>query len=117
MTRKKPPKTSPIVPFDNRQRDAMALVRRVAESDTSKVKFSRHALEQMQRRNIVARDVYRTLTIGDPIGPLIEGKRKGELKLVVTFRPRGMREFAVVTIVVTEKEQVFVKTVMWRDEQ
>ncbi|WP_339796060.1 DUF4258 domain-containing protein [uncultured Hyphomonas sp.] len=117
MTDEKRPKRSPVVPFDNRQRDAMEAVRRVVQTDSSKINLSGHAREQMELRNIVVRDVLRALEFGDPIGLLRFGKKEGEIKLKVTFRPRGMREIAVVTLVVTEKDWVFVKTVMWRDEQ
>lgn len=117
MTKKDRPQKASVLPFDPRQRDAMEMIRRVSKMDTSRVKLSRHALEQMEQRNIVARDVYRALQMGDPIGPLKFGNNEGELKLTVTFQPRGMRNIGVVTLVVTEKERVFVKTVMWMDEQ
>jgi len=86
-------------------------------SDTNRIKLSRHARERMERRNIAMRDIYRALQFGDPVGVAEEGKEPGETKLVITFKPRGAREIAVVTLVVTGKEKVFVKTVMWRDEQ
>lgn len=95
----------------------MAVARRLAKDDSSKVKLSEHALSQMADRNIVARDVYRALQFGDPVGNPEEGKKEGEIKLIVTFKPRGMRELAVVTLVVTASERVFVKTVMWKDER
>lgn len=116
MTRK--PRThSKVVSFDNRQREAMEIVRKVVSTDTSKIKLSRHAMERMERRNITSRDIYRALQHGDPIGVAEQGKEPDETKIVVTFKPRGAREIAVVTLVVTGKEMVFVKTVMWRDEQ
>ena len=105
------------MPFDNRQRDAMDVVRRLVKADSSKVKLSQHARDQMIDRNIVARDIYRALEFGDPVGPLELGKTRGEVKLIVTFKPRGMRELGIVTIVVTATEKVFVKTVMWKDER
>lgn len=117
MTDPKPPIRATVVPFDNRQRDAMAAVRRLVVSDSRKIKLSSHARTQMQQRNIVVRDVYRALECGDPSGPLEFGNKEGEIKLIVTFKPRGMRELAVVTIVMTADEKVFVKTVMWKDER
>ncbi len=95
----------------------MDVVRNLAENDTSRIKFSYHAKEQMEERGIVVRDVYRALRLGGPTGPLKFGDREGEVKLIVTFQPRGLRNMGVVSIVVTETKKVFVKTVMWMDEQ
>ena len=110
-------KTRRVVSIDTRQRDAMSLIRRLVETDTSRINFSAHALERMDERGIVARDVYRTLQIGEPYGGVERGKNEEEIKLTISFQPRGMREIAVVTVSVIEGERVLVKTVMWRDEK
>jgi hypothetical protein len=103
---------------DPRQRAALDVLRRIAQGDgdAHQIRFSRHALDRMEQRGIVIRDVLRVLRIGDPVNAFEVGSGEGEVKLNVAFRPKGMREIVVVTLVVTSTEKVFVKTVMWRDE-
>ena len=106
-------------------RDAMSIVRQVAEIDTGKIGTSRHAKKQMSERDIVFRDLERVLRLGDHCtlehpNPKFRpefGSKDGEVKIVVTFKARGMREIAAATIVVTASKRIFVKTVMWSDER
>jgi hypothetical protein len=107
------------IPFErpinwNRLRsDEAERVIRERSKDTANVVISDHAFERVKQRSIVAPDVYWILQTGFAEGiPVMEN---GEWKVIMTRRMPGSREAGVVTLIVGENEEVFVKTVEWMD--
>ena len=84
------------------------------------VYFSKHAREQQEERSgiveITDSDVYRVLEYGSTSGAPIKGKNEGEWKLKVSHRQKGARGISVITIVVDENSDLFIKTIMWDDK-
>lgn len=93
-----------------------ARIRELAK-DTEKVLIGDHAEKQMWKRSITAQEVFQVLRLGDIGGvPWVEPET-GDHACKVVFRPRGARAIGVVTIVVTDEDELFVKTVEWEDER
>lgn len=91
-------------------------IRHLAQ-DTEKVFIGVHAEERMWERGITAQEVFHALRFGEIEGvPWIEPDSDDRACKVV-YRPRGSRAFGVVTIVVTNNDELFVKTVEWEDER
>ena len=105
-----------VFPFDNRQREAMELVRSLALDNTDKIFFGQHAEDQMDLRGITKLSALRALAVGDPKGEWAPGRNDQETKLEVTYRAKGSREIVVVTVVVTLEAKAFVRTVFWSDK-
>lgn len=104
-----------IVPFDNRQREAMEVLREIAKNDTGRVFLGKHARQRMAEREIDTLSVYRALSIGEPRGEWLPGANAAETKLEVVYRPPGARQFVVVTVVLVDDRKAFVRTVFWAD--
>jgi len=81
--------------------------------DTSNVAISDHAYDRIGERAILSRDVYRILQEG-----IVEGtpaSEDGEWKVIMVKRMPGTRTAGVVTLIVADNDEVFVKTVEWMD--
>lgn len=94
--------------------DAERVIRQYA-GIRSNVIFSEHALDQIEDREIVKEDVHWILENGyaEPDACL---NKYGDWEVIVSRELRGARRVGVVTIVLREREQIFIKTVMWRDK-
>ena len=93
--------------------EAERLIRERAAT-TGNVIFGVHAYDRIEERSIIQSDVYRILRTG-----FVEGtparNEEGNWEAVVTKRMSGGREAGVVTIILSENEYLFVKTVQWMD--
>ncbi len=96
----------------------MKMIRERAQNKAN-VLISDHAFDRVEERSgiveITVADVYRVLQQGEVEGAPKQGKKAGEWKAVVTFRPKGGRKIGVATVVLTGSSELFVTTVMWRD--
>ena len=99
-----------LAPRPNTMRD---IVRRLAQ-DTKNVKWSKHALERMDERDITDKYVIDALRYGSQKGATERGNNAGEWKLKMVFQVKGRREVGVVVIMV-RNARLFVKTVEWED--
>lgn len=80
---------------------------------SEKIKWSLHALDRMEEREIFDVDVLRVLRGGFISGPP-EPQQAGEWKCKMTLKIRGTREVGVVAIIL-RTDGLFVKTVEWED--
>lgn len=82
------------------------------------VKLKEHAIERQDHRSsiveITMHDVYRVLDMGS-IESVEPGKKPGEWKAVMGFRPKGERKLCLVTVVSDGTDKLFIVTVYWRD--
>lgn len=101
-----------VVAFAPRPSDIEARVRELAS--TKDVRWSEHALDRMEEREISRLEVLRVLRLGSISGDVHAGKHPGEWKVKMTFRPKGSREIGVVTVVLN-MECLLLKTVEWED--
>ena len=92
---------------------ARKLIQQLARN-TSRIAWSRHALDRMVERDIIDRVVIDVLRTGYVKGEIEPGKGPGEWKAKVCKEVKGRREVGVVTIVMRAK-RLFVKTVEWED--
>lgn len=77
--------------------------------------FSSHARERMQERDVTDVEVLRVLRLGMIDGrPWIE-ERGGDMACKVVQKQPCGRRLGVVTIIITAKGRLFVKTVEWED--
>jgi hypothetical protein len=81
--------------------------------NTDNVIIGFHAFDRVEERSIVAEDIYWILRTGTAEGPPV--LKDGEWKVIMVRRMPGTREAGVVTLIVEENEEVFVKTVEWMD--
>lgn len=90
-------------------------IRRIAQT-TERVFFSKHALDQMERRGLTDAEVFNALRMGSLVGlPWFEEGLGGRgCKMV--FQPRGSRAVGVITVVF-DREELFIKTVEWEDRR
>lgn len=102
-----------IMPFALRPREFESQVRRLA-SDTKKIKWSDHARERMEERDIPIRVALTVLREGAVMGKVEPGKFTGEWKGKMVLQVKGRREVGVVTILVRDSF-IRVKTVEWED--
>ena len=80
---------------------------------TENIVFSNHAFDRVAQRSILREDVYTIIESGHVEGqPVFE---KGAWKVIVTKRMPGTREAGAVTLIVSDDDFVFVKTVEWMD--
>jgi hypothetical protein len=74
-----------------------------------------HAFDRIGERGILQPDVYRILRDG-----YVEGAPKknkyNEWEVTMIQRMRGARDAGVVTIILNDSDQLFVKTVEWMDD-
>lgn len=101
------------LPMAINARRAEELVRAIAERDRS-VKFTTHALERMDLRDISLADVMRVLMKGTIQDPPKVGKGRNEWKVKVIRHHRGCRDIGVVTMIIREA-QLLILTVEWED--
>ncbi|SMH29514.1 DUF4258 domain-containing protein [Azospirillum agricola] len=81
--------------------------------NTENVEISLHAYDRIGERSILAGDVYRILQEGTVEGaPVLED---GEWKVIMVKRMPGTRTAGVVTLIIADNNEVFVKTVEWMD--
>lgn len=92
-----------------------ARVRFLATEDTRSIKLSRHARERCAERDIVVREVFDALRLGELDGPLEQGEKPGEWKGLMRHRLPGRNEVVVVALLIRD-ESVLVKTVYWVSE-
>ena len=85
-----------------------------AAAVSDNIKWSKHALERMELREIFDVDVLRILRDGMISGEPEETPTEGEWKCKMVRRLRGAREAGVVAIILTSN-CLFVKTVEWED--
>lgn len=100
-----------VVPLRPRAGDLEKLVHELA-ADSRKVKFTDHALDRMEERDISMREAYEVLTRGTLSGPIDAGRGTDELKCKLTRSFKGRRDIGVVTVVFAKKE-LRVLTVEW----
>lgn len=110
MTEKRPEK---IATFVMPVSTMLVRIRALAAcSDT--VRWSRHARERMQERDISLRVAMTVLQLGGIVGDITPGESPGEWKAKVVRKKRGMRDIGVVVVTVRE-DYLLVKTVEWED--
>jgi hypothetical protein len=78
------------------------------------IRWSTHALQRMEEREIFDVDVLRILRDGMISGEPEETPKEGEWKCKMVRRLRGAREAGVVAIILTNN-CLLVKTVEWED--
>jgi hypothetical protein len=83
-------------------------------ADSGKIKWSSHALQRMEEREIFDVDVLRILRDGMISGEPEETPREGEWKCKMVRKLRGAREAGVVAIVL-RRGFLLIKTVEWED--
>jgi len=105
-------KVVPLQPKMTAQR-AELIIKGLAKESKS-VRFSEHALERMEERDISLADVTRVLCNGYIEGAPEKGKKANEWKCKMVRHARGNREIGVITIIIRE-EFLFIKTVEWED--
>lgn len=89
------------------------LVRRLA-ADSSNVKWSRHALERMEEREITDKMALEVLREGMLKGDVEPGNGPDELKVKMVRQIKGQREVGVVVITI-KGVHLLVKTAEWED--
>jgi Domain of unknown function (DUF4258) len=94
---------------------AIARVRQLA-TDTGKLQWSKHVLEQMEARGIDDGDVLKVLRGGDVEEDPIEGKVPGEWKIKLTRRLSNGRVAGVVTVLLISGRLRLV-TAEWEDHR
>lgn len=106
-----PPKKV-VVPLRPRPSALEKQVRDLA-IDTDNIKWSEHAFDRSDERDITDQDALVVLRSGmiDP-SDIEQGKNPGEWKCKMTKQFKGRPEIGVVVIVIKEKK-LFVKTVEW----
>lgn len=82
--------------------------------DSANVRFSTHAQERMEERDISLHDVFRVLRKGSIIETPRNGKRCGEWVVKVERHARGNRDIGVVTAIVQDSHLIII-TVEWED--
>ena len=97
------------------------LTRKIAEQRiralaavSDNIKWSLHALDRMNEREIYDVDVLRVLRLGTIAGEPEETNRSGEWKCKMVCGVRGSREVGVVAIIL-KTDGLFIKTVEWED--
>jgi hypothetical protein len=88
-------------------------IRQIA-GDSDNIKWSLHALQRMEEREIFDIAVLRVLRAGTISGNPEETPREGEWKCKMVRRIRGAREAGVVAILL-RREFLLIKTVEWED--
>ena len=88
-------------------------IRELAQT-TDHIKWSLHALERMEEREIFDVDVLRVLRSGTVRGTPEQTPREGEWKCKMVRNIRGSRQIGVVLIIL-KKDGLFIKTVEWED--
>ncbi|HWB49303.1 MAG TPA: hypothetical protein VG651_09350 [Stellaceae bacterium] len=91
---------------------AQEIIRKRSQTTTNVV-ISLHAFDRIEARSIIAEDVYWILQTGFAEG--VPTYEDGEWKVIMVRRMPGCREAGVVTLIVGENEEVFVKTTEWMD--
>jgi hypothetical protein len=92
--------------------DAERIIRERSQN-TDNVIIGTHAYDRVETRTIVQEDVYWILQTG-----MVEGQPSlddGEWKVIMVRRMPGTRVAGVVTLIVEENDEIFVKTVEWMD--
>jgi len=92
---------------------AEALIKQLAQ-DSKNIRFTTHANERMEERDISLADVVRVLCQGSIEGHPEEGLKSGEWKCKMVRHARGNREIGVISIIVKEA-YLLIKTVEWED--
>lgn len=87
-------------------------IREIAASSGA-VRWSNHALERMNEREIYDVDVLRALRTGT-VRDSPERTEREEWKCKVIYRLRGSRDIGVVAIIL-KKDGLLIKTVEWED--
>lgn len=104
--------------WSNLRADEAERVIRERVKDTDNVIIGDHALERIDERfgalAFTSMDIYWILETGTVHGKPIRENSK-EWKVIVVKRMPGSREAGVVTLIATEAETLFVKTVAWMD--
>lgn len=103
---------SNVVKFKLSAAAAQAQIRALAQ-DSEAVIITDHAGARMEQRGIVMRDVLRILRTGYVDEPP-EEIRDGDWKCKIT-QAIGSREAGAVTIIVSRRQLLVVKTVEWED--
>lgn len=78
------------------------------------VRFTDHAEERMEERDISLHDVFRVLQKGSVYDVPRPGKKKGEWICKIERHARGNRDIGVVSVIVRE-EHLLILTVEWED--
>jgi hypothetical protein len=90
-----------------------ARVRQVAE-DTRNIKWSKHARERMDWRDIPIRVALSIVREGQLRGDIVAGINEGEWKAKFVRNIPGRRDAGVVFLLI-QNDRIFVKTVEWED--
>ena len=83
-------------------------------TDTANIKWSNHALERMNERDISDKFVVEALRKGMVKGEVEAGQSPGEWKVKMAHRVKGRRDVGVVIITLRDSH-LLVKTVEWED--
>lgn len=98
-----------VVPTPTLQQRIRALA---ARSDN--IRWTHHARERMEERDISIRVATTVLQLGAIVGEIEPGTSPGEWKAKVVRRKKGMRDIGIVVIVIRD-DCLVVKTVEWED--
>ena len=91
----------------------LQLVRNLA-GDTRNVKWSAHARERFEERDISNRMALDVIRKGEISGDIVAGRMAGEWRAKLTYPIPGRREVGVAIILIRET-RTLVKTVEWED--
>ncbi len=113
-----PPAPHRPIRWDNLRTDEAERVIRERVQDTRNVIVGTHALQQVNERfgglSFTTEDIYWILETGAVSEPPTRENAR-EWKVIVVKRMPGTREAGVVTLIATDKDTLFVKTVEWMD--
>lgn len=107
------PAAKKIVQYRLTPRTAEKRIKELA-AETANLKWSRHALERMNEREIFDADVLRICRKGMLSGNP-EETPAGEWKCKMVLRLRGTREAGAVVIILKQRGGLLIKTVEWED--
>lgn len=102
-----------VMAFAPRPRDLEKRIRQLA-ADTRNIRWSQHARDRMEERDISIRVALTVIRSGIVTGEITPGKRPGEWKTKVVRNVRGRRDVGVVVIVVRDNH-IRISTVEWED--
>ncbi len=106
------------VRWDNLRCDEAERIIRERVRNTDNVIVSRHALKRSRQRfggiDFITEDLFAILETGSvPHPPIREDERAW--KVIVIKRMPGTRDAGIVTLIATDDDTLFVKTVEWMD--
>lgn len=100
--------------WKNLRSDEAERIIRERSQNSANVIVGGHAFDRVALRDILRPDVDRILRTGVVnLAPVRNDN--DEWEAIMVLRLRGTRDAGVVTVILKEKDQLFVKTVMWMD--